>query len=106
MVHHTKRMRMRSNTHTHSKYHISNLDRTMHSLEKWTQHMFKELGWMVLAKSYGHYDKINAYKQSAKKLHESLLYKLKHSHEPDRKDDLKVLIKEVDILMAHIEKDF
>jgi hypothetical protein len=104
MVRHTRKMRTKK--HTHSKYNINNLDRTTHSLEKWTQHMFEELGWMVLAKSYGYYDKIHSYKQSVKRLKESLLYKLKHSHNSDRKDDLKVLIKEVDILIAHIEKDF
>jgi len=104
MVHHTRRIR--SKTHTYSKHNVSNLDRTMHSLEKWTHHMFEELGWMILAKSYGYYDKINTYKQSVKRLHESLLYKLKHTHDSDKKDDLKVLIKEVDILMVHIQKDF
>lgn len=104
MVHHTRKMR--SKTHTHPGHHVNNLDRTMHSLEKWTHHMFEQLGWMVLAKSYGYYDKINTYKQSAKRLHESLLYKLKHTRETDRKDDLKVLIKEIDILMEHIDKDF
>ena len=102
MVRHTRKMR----TKTHSKYNVSNLDRTMHSLEKWTHHMFEQLGWMVLAKSYGYSDKIHSYKQSVKRLKESLLYKLNHTHDSDKKDDLKVLIKEVDILMAHIEKDF
>jgi hypothetical protein len=104
MVRHTRKTR--SKTHTHPNHNVNNLDRTMHSLERWTHHMFEELGWMVLAKSYGQYDKINTYKQSVKRLHDSLLYKLKNSHEPDRKDDLKVLIKEVDILMDHIQKDF
>ena len=58
------------------------------------------------SKSYGYSDKIHSYKQSVKRLKESLLYKLNHTHDSDKKDDLKVLIKEVDILMAHIEKDF
>ena len=104
MVRHTKKMRSKS--HHNSKQHISNLDRTMHSLEKWKHHMFEELGWMILAKSYGYHDKINTYKQSVKRLHESLLYKLHHSQAIDRKNDLKVLIKEVNILMDHIQKDF
>ena len=68
--------------------------------------MFEKLGWIILAKSYGHYDKVNSYKQSVNRLYESLLYKLKHTHQKDRKNDLKVLIKEVKILLAHIQKDF
>ena len=104
--HHTRRINSKSHHRTQSNMHINNLDRTMHSLEKWTHHMFEQLGWMVLAKSYGYSDKIHSYKQSVRRLKESLLYKLNHTHNSDRKDDLKVLIKEVEILMAHIEKDF
>ena len=105
--HYTRRIHSKIyHTKTQTNMRINNLDRTMHSLENWTHHMFEQLGWMVLAKSYGYFDKIHSYKQSVKRLKESLLYKLSHTHESDRKDDLKVLIKEVNILMAHIEKDF
>lgn len=105
MVRNTRKLHLKSH-HTHSNDNVSNLDRTMHSLESWTQQMFEKLGWIILAKSYGHYDKVNSYKQSVNRLYESLLYKLKHTHQKDRKNDLKVLIKEVKILLAHIQKDF
>ena len=105
----TRKFRSKSHhisSHNNSKHNVNNLDRTMHTLESWTHHMFEELGWIILAKSYGQYDKVNSYKQSVKRLHDSLVYKLKHTHEVDRKNDLKVLIKEVDILLIHIQKDF
>ena len=37
---------------------------TFHGLNKWYEMEFEKLGWMVLAKSRGHTDKITAYMNS------------------------------------------
>jgi len=80
--------------------------RTLHSLHHWFKHVFTDLGWMVLAKSKGYHDKINCYKNSIKRLHESIEYKIRTVHEIDHKNDLKIMLEDIECLMQHVEKDF
>lgn len=86
-----------------SKHHY---DVTFHGLMKWHDHLFKHLGWMILAKEHGYDDKIKVYKQSIKRFKEALEQKIKETEENDRIQDLKILRKNAIILMKHSEKDF
>jgi hypothetical protein len=53
---------------TQKKHHCEN-NITMHSLQKWYDNAFKNLGWMVLAKQRGNMqDKILVYKNSLRRL--------------------------------------
>ena len=94
-----------------SIYNIHNtvgecFDATFHGLHEWHKHMFEQLGWMVLAKSYGMTDKIAVYKSSLIRLKHSLEEKIKSTREKDRRDDLHILHKNVMTLLEHAEKDF
>lgn len=80
---------------------------TMQGLNAWHKAMFEQLGWMVLAKEKYHLsDKITTYKNSVDRLKEAIECKMTQVHEIDRKNDLKILLDNVMILKAHIDKDF
>ena len=81
-------------------------DVTMEGLHNWYVEMFEHLGWMVLAKSRQMMDKIQTYKNSLQRLHMAIEQKMKKVHNSDSKDDLSVMLKNVNILMAHVEQDF
>jgi hypothetical protein len=99
----TKRTR---HHHTVTLKHKPCCEHTFHGLEKWVCHAYEDLGWMVLAKEHGHHERVHEYVSSLKRLRESILHKLTHIHEKDRKDDLHVLLHKVDVLIQHTNKDF
>ena len=68
--------------------------------------MYEKFGWMVLAKSKGMHDKVEEYKIGLTRLHNSLLCKLKHVHDKDKKDDLEIMCDHVGILISHANHDF
>jgi hypothetical protein len=61
---------------------------------------------MVLAKERGMYDKIGVYKNSLMRLKTAIENKIASVHEADRKDDLRILHKNLMVLIDHVEKDF
>jgi hypothetical protein len=79
---------------------------TMFYLNKWYMDMFEQLGWMVLAKKKGMNDKIKEYKLSLGRLKSHLECKIDEVQEVDRKVDLNILLENVKILIAHVDKDF
>lgn len=81
-------------------------DVTFNGLNKWHDHMFTHLGWMILAQEHGYSDKINTYKRSIERLAEAIIEKLESTENKDRKEDLKILLKNTKILMKHANKDF
>jgi hypothetical protein len=93
-----------SKTKKHNN-HMCKYPATMHGLNKWFEKMFEELGWMILAKNHGYTDKVNTYKNSLKRLHEHLECKVHSVHEVDRKNDLEIMLQNVDILIRHANKD-
>jgi hypothetical protein len=79
---------------------------TMHGIHKWYEAEFEKLGWMILAKHKGFYDKIATYKNSLTRLRDDIIHKIGHVHEVDRKTDLKIMLHNVEILMEHVKADF
>jgi len=80
---------------------------TFQGLQEWYKMKFEKLGWMVLAKEKGMYEKVNEYKNSLKRLQKSIEHKLKyHTKDSDRKNDLEIMLYNVEILIKHSEKDF
>jgi len=79
---------------------------TFHGINKWYQHMFEHLGWMVLAKNKGYTDKIIVYKNSLIRLKMAIEKKLKSVSEHDRKEDLMIMHRDVDVLLKHVMQDF
>jgi len=67
--------------------------------------MFEELGWMILAKNRGMMDKTSTYKNTIQRLKESILKKHASVRDKDKKDDLKIMLDNVDILIEHANKD-
>lgn len=75
---------------------------TVHGLEKWYQHVFENLGWMVLAKRDKRTQKLSSYKQGVTHLHEALVERLKTIQDPDKKYDLEQLLLNVKTLEKQI----
>ena len=98
----------KKNSHKHGKTHKHHkcCHSTMMGLQIWYKKMFEQLGWMVLAKDRGLYDKIAVYKNSVKRLKDSIEMKLEKVKEADRKADLRIMHRDVCCLMEHVHKDF
>jgi hypothetical protein len=79
---------------------------TFQGIKVWYKRSFEQLGWVVLAQSMGYKDKIVSYKNSVKRLKLALQYKLNHSSASDRKDDISIMLKNLEVLIEHINKDF
>jgi hypothetical protein len=87
------------------KHHCEN-NTTLHSLQKWYDNAFKNLGWMVLAKQRGNMeDKILVYKNSLRRLMHKIECKLHSVSDHDNKEDLKIMLENVKVLCEHADKD-
>jgi hypothetical protein len=87
-------------------HHDKCCEATFDGIQHWYVSKFEKLGWMVLAKTHGHEDKIKEYKNSLKRLKEAIEHKLTHVTENDRKHDLMIMHHNVEILIDHADKDF
>ena len=79
---------------------------TFLGLQGWYVKEFQQLGWMILAKDKGLNEKVITYIHSLQHLLHSLEKKIKDIKDIDKKNDLKLMIKNVKILIKHVEKDF
>ena len=84
----------------------AHLETTYYALHGWYKKEFELLGWMILAKSHGFGEKIECYKTSLRHLHQAIKNKIAIIECNDKKTDLKLMLKNVDILMKHVDKDF
>ena len=78
---------------------------TFCDLHKWMDTKFEKLGWMILAKHKGYKDKINCYLNSINRLKMAIEHKIKHIHDADKMEDLKIMLHNVEILQQHAKKD-
>lgn len=79
---------------------------TFHGLNKWYKREFENLGWMILAKNKGMTEKLEHYKKSLQHLKSELESKLKKTKDTDKKDDILIMWKNVNILIEHVNIDF
>jgi hypothetical protein len=79
---------------------------TFDNIQGWYKKSFEQLGWMVLANKYKYTDHINNYKKSVLILRDCIAKKLKTIVDPDKKEDLKSMLNNVETLIKHINKDF
>jgi hypothetical protein len=70
-------------------------DVTLHGLEKWTCHLYENLGWMTLAYESDSKDKVSSYLISIKKLKLSIESRLRIITSEDAKIDLTTLLSKV-----------
>ena len=108
--HHTRKVRRIYHRAKTLQYHGHAIpgelpDVTFHGLHKWYTNMYEKLGWMVLAKSYGMSDKTESYINSLYRLKMTIEKKLKTHRIKDHKDDLKILLKNLEVLIKHAERD-
>ena len=82
------------------------IEYTYPGIVKWYHAMFEKLGWMILAKEYGMDDKIVSYKKSIQRLKDGIITKQKDMEDHDKLKDLEIMLKNVNILMKHANKDF
>jgi hypothetical protein len=73
----------------------------MAGLTQWYKSAFERLGWMVLAKEHGIHDKIKSYKMELPRLHQSLCQKIDKVFDEDKRQDLIIMKKNVECLIAH-----
>jgi hypothetical protein len=81
-------------------------DVTLHGLEKWTCHLYEQLGWMSLAYKSKNEDKVGSYIMSIKKLQKSIQSRLKIIISEDAKLDLQNLLSKVEHLLKVTSKLF
>src|SRR6056300_46814 len=85
---------------------LSTDDITLNGLEKWTCHMYEQLGWITLAYETNSKDKVASYLTSIKKLKNSIESRLKIVISEDAKIDLENLLSNVKHLMMISSKLF
>jgi len=81
-------------------------DATMHGIFKWYDETFEKLGWMILANSRGMTDKIKTYMNSLARLKMAVEKKIENIHDSDKKDDLIIMLDNINILNKHVVDDF
>jgi hypothetical protein len=79
---------------------------TFDGLEHWTKHCFEHLGWMLLAERDGRDEKLYAYLCGIYHLKCAIEDKIAEVSERDRKEDLKILLKNVECLHATAHRMF
>jgi len=85
---------------------IFEYDATFCGLSEWYSKMFKKIGWIILADKKGNTEKMHGYFNSLLKLYKSIELKHKKISDSDKKRDLEIMKDNLDILIAHVQKDF
>lgn len=79
---------------------------TYKGLQRWYKSVFEQLGWMILAKDRGMSDKISVYVNSIYRIHMAIQQKMVSTIDQDRIQDLKIMEKNIKVLLYHVQKDF
>ena len=79
---------------------------TSHGLKQWYDSMFERFGWIILAHSKGYMkDKVYSYKQALMRLQDKLECKIEDIQDPDKKKDLEIMHKNLQVLVEHVKRD-
>jgi hypothetical protein len=84
--------------------HSQPLEITFEGIHSWYRSLFKRSGWLILALRDGYTDKIKNFKEEAEHLLQAAKQKERQVQEKDRKDDLKIIQKNLKTLINHISK--
>jgi hypothetical protein len=79
---------------------------TYEGIDRWYRRVFKRAGWMLLSLRDGESEKIQAYIHDIERLLEAIVSKGKRIQEEDRKEDLRIIFKNVDTLYEHMKLVF
>ena len=94
----------RKSTHHHTYLHHDGLA-TVEGTHHWYKHLFEHLGWMILAKERGYHDKLFAYKNSIRRIIESIEERLPKLEDKDTKKDFEIMKQDLLVLKKHVEED-
>lgn len=81
-------------------------DTTFFGLNQWNKQIFENLGWMILAHKHNHNDSTDAYIVNIRNLGKAIDEKIQQTENKDKKKDLNIMKKNLDILLKHCLKDF
>jgi len=84
-----------------NKLTLSKHEATMDGISHWYHHLFTHFGWMILAKAKGNKSKVRMYKKSISELLKTIEHTIPEYQESNRKRDLKILMKHVEVLKVH-----
>ncbi len=79
---------------------------TYQSILFWYRNSFKQLGLMILEKHNGYNDKVSNYKKDVMRLRDCIAKKHSKMNDLDKKEDLRIMLDNTEILIKHIQKDF
>lgn len=82
--------------------HSQPMEITFEGIHSWYRNLFKRSGWLILAIRDNYTDKIDSFIEEAEHLLQAAKQKEKLVLEKDRKDDLKIIQKNIKTLIQHI----
>ena len=83
---------------------LPQLANTLHGIEEWYSHIFKHLGWIVLAAGKGNTKKVDAYKHSLEQFVEVVDHVASEYEDPDRLHDMNVMKMHVEYLLSFLDE--
>ena len=97
----------RHTKNTKKNHHHQDYEATLCGLQKWSEHMFEKLGWMVLthAKRGPGSLKVKAYLEGIDRLIKSIEHRHNFTKDKDTKLDLEIMLENAQILMEYAIKN-
>lgn len=80
-------------------------DVTYNGLTKWYKAEFEKMGWMLLAKKSNNIEKVTVYLHSLEHLKRDLERKLGKVKDVDKKEDIRIMLTNLNVLIEHAKKD-
>jgi hypothetical protein len=81
-------------------------DPTYYSLLLWYNSSFEKFGSMILEKHNGYSDKVSSYKTDVLRLRDCISKKHSKINAPSKKEDLRIMLDNIEVLIKHMKKDF
>lgn len=81
-------------------------DPTYLSLLLWYNSSFEKFGLMFLEKHNGYSDKVSSYKTDVMRLRDCISKKHSNMNAPSKKEDLRIMLDNIEVLIKQIHKNF